>query len=131
MAIVCLDTDVLVDIIRADEPLSRLRGIRYLGSCTTIITLLELYYGAFKSGKQDDLALIEFLKNDIVVLELSEGDVKLAGKIMADLDKKGLKVDFRDVVIGAICINEKITLMTRNIKHFKRMESYGLSITTV
>ena len=131
MALVCLDTDILIDIIRADEPLYKLRSIEYLGSCTTIITLLELYYGAFKSGKAADLTLVGLLKNDIAILELSEDDVRLAGKIMANLDIKGQKTDFRDVVIGSMCINRKMRLMTRNLKHFKRMVPYGLSLATV
>jgi tRNA(fMet)-specific endonuclease VapC len=131
MAIICLDTDIIVDIIRADKPISKLVGIQYIGSCTTMITLLELYYGAFKSGKSSDIALVESLKSDVAILELSKEDAKLAGRIMADLDKKGLKTDFRDVVIGAMCINRKMAVMTRNLKHFKRMEDYGLIIKTI
>ena len=131
MAIVCLDTDILIDAIRAEEPLSRLASISGSGACATIITILELYYGAFKSKNAGDVALVDLLKNDITIIDLNEEDARLAGKMMAELDKKGSRLDFRDVAIGAICINRRMTLITRNTKHFGRLSAYGLLVANI
>ncbi|HVC58538.1 MAG TPA: type II toxin-antitoxin system VapC family toxin [Candidatus Acidoferrales bacterium] len=126
MAIVCLDTDLIVDMIRGHAPLSELLALSSMGVSTTMINILELYYGAYKSGKASDLALIDALSGSITVMDLSVEDVKLAGMMMASLDSKGQKLDFRDVVIGAICINRDLAVLTKNIKHFGRMKRFGL-----
>ncbi|MCL4382115.1 type II toxin-antitoxin system VapC family toxin [Candidatus Marsarchaeota archaeon] len=129
MASYCLDTDVIVNIIRGRQPLDFIVSVSALGVSTTIINLMELYYGAYKSGKTSDLALVDSLSKNLVIVQISDGDVRLAGKIMAELDNKGLRTDFRDVMVGAICINRDLILITRNMKHFNRMKIFGLSVS--
>jgi predicted nucleic acid-binding protein len=129
MASFCLDTDVIVNILRGTQPLDSFLALVPFGVSTTMITLMELYYGAYKTGKEERIALVDSVDKSITVMDISEDDVKLAGKIMAGLEREGRKVDFRDVVIGAICINNELILITNNVKHFERMESYGLSIS--
>jgi len=51
---------------------------------------------------------------------------KHAGKILADLEKKGEIIDFRDVLIASIAITTDTTLFTRNISHFERIEGIKL-----
>jgi tRNA(fMet)-specific endonuclease VapC len=126
MEALCLDTDILVNVIRGKLSLAPFANH---ATSTTIITLLELYYGAYKRNPQD-VALIDFLSRTIEVISLKEDDVKLAGKIMASLEATGKKLDFRDIMIGAICINRKLTILTKNLKHFERMREFGLSITS-
>ena len=129
MASYCLDTDVIVNIIRGRQPLDFIVSVSALGVSTTIINLMELYYGAYKSGKTSDLALVDSLSKNLVIVQISDGDVRLAGKIMAELDNKGLRTDFRDVMVGAICINRDLILITRNMKNFNRMKIFGLSVS--
>lgn len=129
MAIACLDADILVEAIRGEKSLSRFSALTPQGICTTVITLMELYYGAFKSSKSSDIGLIDSLGNDIQVIGISEKDVKLAGRIMAELEAKGQKLDFRDIIIGSICINRDFILITNNVKHFSRMKDFGISIS--
>jgi predicted nucleic acid-binding protein len=128
MAIVCLDTDIVIDIIRGKRALSDFLSITSRGTCTTTITTLELYYGAYKSGKESNVVLIDSLNVDIAIADIEYHDMKLAGRIMAELEKSGKKLEFRDVLIGAICINRGFSILTRNKRHFERLREYGLSI---
>lgn len=128
MATICLDTDIIVDLLRGKESLSDFLSLVPLGINTTIITLMELYYGSFKSNRPADIHLIDSLNNDLNIVKLKENDARLAGKIMAALEKKGKKLDFRDVTIAAICIDNEMSLVTRNRKHFRLMEEFGLKL---
>lgn len=128
MAFVCLDTDIIIDVIRGETGDVRSLSAIPFGASTTMITLLELYYGAFKSMKQSELDIVSSLSNDMAVNDLLEEDVKLAGRIMAELDRRGRRLDFRDVVIGAICINRDMPLITNNTKHFRLLKEFGLAM---
>jgi tRNA(fMet)-specific endonuclease VapC len=128
MEAVCLDTDVIVDLIRGSIPLVELLTELEAGACTTSITIAELYYGLFKSGTPRDLEIVDKLSKDLLIIDFSVSDAKLAGNIMAGMEKKGKKLDFRDVAIGAICINRKLRLSTRNKKHFTRLVEFGLEL---
>ncbi len=131
MASLCLDTDVVVGIIRGAQPIDSLMALIPLGVSTTIVTIMELYYGAHKSGKEERIGIVDNVCKSITVMDILEKDAKLAGKIMAELDKEGKKLDFRDVMIGSICINNDMVLVTNNTKHFERMEKYGLSVESM
>lgn len=128
MATICLDTNIIIDLLNGKESLSHFNSVSQIGVNTTIISLMELYYGSFKSNRMEDTALVDSLSDDMSIIRLAEQDAKLAGMIMATLDKKGKKLDFRDVVIASICINNDMQLATKNIKHFKPLEEFGLKI---
>ncbi len=131
MAAICLDTDIVVDIIRGKGILSDYISATSGGTCTTSITMLELYYGAYKSSRQGDVALVDALSADLAIIDIGYQDMKLAGRIMAELEKQGKKLEFRDVLIGTICINRRISILTRNRKHFRRLKEYGLVIESI
>ncbi|MGD0510403.1 MAG: type II toxin-antitoxin system VapC family toxin [Candidatus Micrarchaeaceae archaeon] len=128
MEAACLDSDVIIDMIRGSKPLSLFLDITHAGVCTTSVTVAELYYGVFKSGTLKDFEVIDKLVEDIVIIEFAADDAKLAGKMMAAIDKKGRKLDFRDIAIAAICINRRLRLLTRNIRHFARLKEFGLEL---
>jgi len=45
---------------------------------------------------------------------------------LAELEKRGEAIDFRDVMIARIVIKNNLTLYTRNVKNFKRIEGINL-----
>lgn len=129
MAIVCLDTDIIVGILRGRRTVaSEYLSYDNFGAVTTIVTLMELYYGAFKSDKASDVGLVDSLSKDLPIINMSEDDAKLTAEMMADLDSTGVHVEVNDILIAAICINRGMHLMTDNIRHFSRMEKFGLIV---
>ena len=51
---------------------------------------------------------------------------KISGEILSKLEKKREVIDFRDVMIASIVIENDVALYTRNVKHFKRVEGLKL-----
>lgn len=49
-----------------------------------------------------------------------------AGKISAKLEKKGMMVEFKDVLIGVSAKMNNYSLKTSNLKHFQRIEGLKL-----
>lgn len=88
------------------------------------ITLAELQCGVAKSQhkKQNRIALEEF----VLPLEIASFDEKAAetyGLIRSQLEKIGKPIGSLDTLIGAHAICLGVTLVTNNIRDFKRIKS--------
>ena len=128
-----LDTDLIVGVFRNDhDAVEKVRALELEGSerYTTTITAFELFEGAYRSHdskKAKELEFVrEFLNSVDEVFALDYGASEIAGRIMADLQKKGTPLDLADVMIAAIAIKNKDYLISRNKKHFSRIEGLML-----
>ena len=127
----CLDTDLLVAILRGDvEAGEKMRQLDEEGrNATTSINAFEVFYGAYKSKRREtNVEGSKRLLSRMDILSLDGGAAEKAGNLFADLELEGLSVEFRDVLIAASSIESHLTLVTRNKKHYERIS--GLSIET-
>ena len=126
---ICLDTDILinflrnkkeeVDFIKENEVDKKL--------ATTNVNLFELYFGAYKSDqRQQNLDAIKHLSSRIDILNFSDESVKKSGELLANLEKDGKTIEFRDLFIGTIALVNGYAIKTNNIKHFNRIEGLKL-----
>jgi len=53
-------------------------------------------------------------------------DIRKMLEIDVSLSKRGEKLEFRDIAIGATAITEGLVLISGNVSHFERMKKYGL-----
>lgn len=126
---ICLDTNILVDILRGNSEILNLIGEIEKENilATTYINLFELNYGAATSiNKKINFRGIEKVISTIELLNLSEASVKLAGIILADLKNKGKIIDFKDLLIASIAIVNNFKLLTKNKKHFENIPGLKL-----
>lgn len=122
---ICLDTDIVVDILRRREDvIEELKKISFTPAITAI-TVTELFMGE-RRGEN-----LELLLREMKFYPLDFEAAVIAGKIYKELKKKGKLIDFRDLLIGAICIKFNLPLMTRNTRHFKRLTMYGLKLFNI
>ncbi len=120
---ICLDSDFLIDMLRGKEqPVIWMKENSDKKFCTTTINLFELFYGAYKSNSIKEIESCERLLETLIVFSVSPNSAKIAGKIAANLDKTGNKVDFRDIIIASISITENLKLKTNNQKHFENIK---------
>ncbi|MFP3910029.1 MAG: type II toxin-antitoxin system VapC family toxin [Archaeoglobaceae archaeon] len=125
---VIVDTNILVDLLtnkpNAVEFFNRMQNNAL---ATTDINAFELYFGAYKSKKQEkNLAATKGLLNSLILFTTSEDAMEVAGKIMARLEEEGRSIEIRDLLIGAIVMVNGFGVATNNDEHFKRME--GLEV---
>ena len=130
---VCLDTDILIDYLRkpSDAVKRIMKGVldRKISVCTTSVNTLEIWLGAHLAPKQKEL--IEETQDFLDQLEIINFDYETsaeAGQIMANLRKSGQAIEIRDLFIGCTCKINALSLITRNLKHYRRI--HGLEIMT-
>lgn len=127
----CLDTDLLVGILRGSGDTRKImerldeEGVQF----TTSINVFELFVGAFLSRKRDtNLRSVESLLAKLSIIELDAETAKLAGLVAARLKQRGVGIDFRDVLIAAIALSHDLTIITRNVRHFSRIEGLKVQV---
>jgi|SRR3989338_3509661 len=124
---VCFDTTFLIDLLRGKNGLDLLSKELDYGSESISIaspSIIEIIRG-LKLGNidEDENEKVSELISSINVLNLDKDSAILAGKIEANLIKKGEIIDLEDIMIGAIAIINDETLITRNIKHFSKIKN--------
>ncbi len=93
----------------------------------SMVTLMELYYGAYKSQKVDaNLAKIRILERSLEIVPPDMKSARRFGMIKAQLERRGSRLDDSDLMIAACALTHNLTLVTNNIKHFRRIESLRL-----
>jgi len=125
----CLDTDLLVAILRGKEEAKRIVAELDEGAkgATTSVNAFELFFGANKSGRKDEnIKQASKLLERLIIFSLDLASSQKAAEISAKLVAKGETIDFRDAMIAAIAVENGLTLVTRNKSHFKRVK--GLQI---
>jgi tRNA(fMet)-specific endonuclease VapC len=130
---VCLDTTFFADLFRknpaAEKKLYELANKTQTIS-TTVMTIAELYYGAYKSKNIiDEIRNIASVLDSFLILEMNQEGAKMFGEILSTLEKKGQTIPDRDILIGAISLSKgEKTIVTRNAKDFARIP--GLEVIT-
>jgi len=130
---VCLDTTFFADLFRknlaAEKKLYELANETQTVS-TTVMTIVELYYGAYKSKNIiDEMRNVASVLDSFLILEMNQEGAKLFGEILSSLEKKRQTIPDRDILIGAISLSKgEKTIITRNAKDFARIP--GLEVIT-
>ncbi len=122
---VVLDTDVLVSDLRGKT--SVLRELEGKDPSTTVVNAFELFHGAYKSKEASaNLSAARGLLGSLRLLNLSVKAAERAGETLAQAQKSGQTIEIRDLLIGCIAREEGSSLLTHNVKHFRKIP--GLTV---
>ena len=120
---IALDTNIVIALLGSDENvIVRLESQPPGSVVLPSIVLHELYFGAFKGSPErlsDNLAKIQHLR--FPVLDFSLADAEAAGRIRADLARKGAPIGPYDALSAAQALVRGLVLVTRNLREFERI----------
>jgi tRNA(fMet)-specific endonuclease VapC len=121
-----LDTNVLSEVIRKRPDagvMERLGSIPGEELFTSTICVTELRYGAARHPRGPSIwARIEGeILPRLRVLPLAMGEALRAGDLLADLAGRGEPIGLEDVLIAATAVENGLTVVTRNLRHFARI----------
>ncbi len=119
-----LDTDICSYIIR-EKPLKvfeRFEALDMDQLFISVVTYAELIYGVeHSSSKKMNRSIVEDFVNHLNIIEWDKSAAEQYGKIRAFLQAKGNIIGAMDMMIAAHAVSQKMTLITNNEKHFKRV----------
>lgn len=120
-----LDTDTLSDlVVRPSGPVAA--AIERAGEkaiCTSIVVACELRFGAAKRRSATLTARIEALLSSIEVLPLGPDADRQYAILRARLEQRGTPIGPNDMLIAAHALALRRTLVTGNVREFRRVPS--------
>jgi tRNA(fMet)-specific endonuclease VapC len=127
---VCLDTSVIVALLRKDESATSKFEEAVAGGAmvsTTVVNLCELYAGAYGARRaSQELEKVEGLTSLLQVLDLDAAAAKRYGELVNFEELKHKPIGDFDVIIAAIAMSNDEPVATRDLDHFSRVP--GLSV---
>ncbi|MBW2043230.1 MAG: type II toxin-antitoxin system VapC family toxin [Deltaproteobacteria bacterium] len=120
-----LDTNIISYWMRGD-PVTiawiKARSPSDLSLCA--VTLAEIWYGIEKSPvkKKERRAKIEKIASVLKVYPFDETAAASYAIVRTQLERKGMGISERDTQIAAIAMANRLTVVTRNVREFRRIE---------
>jgi tRNA(fMet)-specific endonuclease VapC len=118
-----LDTDTCIYWLKGKEEI-RIKVNEIGAECLsmTIVTLAELNYGAYNSGKVSaNIENIHKFVKKVRVLPFESDAAERFGKIKTELRRSGQIIQDFDILIASIVLSHGGVLVTNNVGHFKRI----------
>tara|TARA_Y100000310_G_C20439080_1_gene695165 strand:+ start:473 stop:865 length:393 start_codon:yes stop_codon:yes gene_type:complete len=127
-----LDTDFVIDVMNGKEnALSELDTFEMGENFPkiTAITVFELFSGIPRSSMPDhEKEKVVKTISHYSLLPLNQDDAEKAGNIFGELMNQGHVIEAGDAMIAGIALNRQEAVLTRNVKHFKKIP--GLQVET-
>ena len=124
-----LDSDVCVALLKGADAAVRDRLLAVSAAHVAMCSVVrgELESGAWGSpDPYGRLARIDRMFGEYASLAFDDGAASQYGKLVADLRRAGRDIGTADSMIAAIAQVNDLTVVTRNVKHFKRVK--GLKV---
>lgn len=117
-----LDTNVVVALIRLKpEVVEALSNYGPVDVAISSLSTFELIYGAHKSQRvAANLQVVADL--GLSVLPFEARDAGVAGEVRARLEGRGAPIGPYDTLIAGQALARDLTLITRNIREFSRVD---------
>jgi len=123
-----LDTDTVIYILKGHpEVTEHLKSHLHDSIKISIVTYMELYYGAYKSQRVTaNAARVKTLGGSIEMAPINAVVAETFGMIKATLEFDGNRLDDFDLVIAATALANNLTLETNKTDHFRRIDGLKL-----
>lgn len=123
-----IDTDWVIDYLKGIERAGRLfDSLSHAGIAISLITYGEIFEGIYygRAPQQQEQIFRSFLQV-CRVLPLSTGSMERFAHIRGLLRAKGQLIGDADLLIAATALEHDLTLLTQNLRHFKRIPTLKL-----
>ena len=121
-----IDTNIIIALtVQDDRTVGRMLSIHRRDSGLPTVVLHELYAGAYDSKRmRRSLEIVETLRLPLVSFDAD--DARAAGEIKAVLKRQGTPIGHNDILIAGQARARGLTVVSRNVGEFRRVE--GLAV---
>jgi tRNA(fMet)-specific endonuclease VapC len=120
-----LDTNICIFAIKKKPApvLDQIKNNMETGIRISTLTVAELEFGVSNSGspERNRRALLEFL-SIFELISFEDRDAIFYGEIRTKLQRKGNIIGPIDMLLSAQALSRNLTLVTNNVREFKRVE---------
>jgi tRNA(fMet)-specific endonuclease VapC len=127
------DTDTCISLLDGREPdkqqniLTRLERLHRSEIFLSTVTVSELSFGVENSRfRKANLAALDAFLLDFRVMPFDESAAREAGRVRAELEKKGQRIGVMDTLIAAHAKSLGLPVVTNNVADFSRVR--GLKV---
>lgn len=123
-----LDTDTCIYWLKGHQSVrERLLAVGWGQVAICVITVAELYYGAYNSSQlSENLARATLFVQQLPVLPLNNNALIRFGELKAELRRRGQPIADFDLLIASIALAEDYYLVTNNTRHYNRIAGLQL-----
>jgi tRNA(fMet)-specific endonuclease VapC len=129
---VLLDTDIFSEILKGRDLQVKLRATAYRAAVEvytiSTITVMEIVKGLHKVQREERVQQFLGSLPGLDVLTLDVESAVLAGRIYADLERKGQPIGRADPLIAAIALRHGLVLVSGNTAHYARIQALGYAL---
>ena len=131
------DTGFLIDLVDGDEgAVKKATQVdeEKTFSAISVVTVHEYLRGIFYLHSRKPAVLEEKLRraeSDLArfeILPYTYDIARAAAEIDAGLTKRGISLSFADVIIASTALHYRLTVVTRNIEHFRRVPKLSVEV---
>jgi tRNA(fMet)-specific endonuclease VapC len=127
-----LDTDIFSEVLKRKDAHVVAHAEEYLRLhhrfTITVVTVLEIVAGWHRLQREDRVQQFLARLPDVEVLPLDSAAAVQAGRIEADLARRGRTVGRADSMIAAVAVSRGLTLVTGNTEHYARIVDLGVPL---
>lgn len=116
---VIADTDVLIDFVEgagAWEQVDRLLSGGRLA--TTAVNVFELWRGC---EDEDERSTLRRALRGVAVYPVNDAAARRAAEIDRDLARRGAGIGERDTLVAGVALATRLSVLTGNVEHFRRV----------
>ena len=122
-----LDSDTCIGLLKGNQAVVDAWHACGDQCALSSMTIGELYYGAFKSTvREEEMNRVDRFVDIFPEIRPSRRSMRRFGEIKVSLEQKGTRLADADIIIASTAIEEGLTLVTGNVRHYNRID--GLAI---
>ncbi|MEN3000873.1 MAG: type II toxin-antitoxin system VapC family toxin [Armatimonadota bacterium] len=119
-----LDTDILIELTKRNREVTHhLIAVQQAGEPVYMHALSyhETKRGLLRANAVKQVEAFERLCRRVPLVNLTLNSLDIAAQIYADLASQGLLIGDADILIAASAIEQNLTLVSRNLRHYERI----------
>lgn len=123
-----IDSDWIVDWLKGRPDAHALfQKLATDPMAVSVVTYGEVYEGIYygRNRQQIEQAFQQFMRG-VTIIPMNRPIAHRYGIIRGDLRQQGLSIGDPDVMIAATALHRSLTLVTQNLRHFKRIRELML-----
>ncbi len=124
-----LDTDIFSEVLKGRDAQVVARAEDYLAVhevfTISVVTVMEIVRGLWRAQRFTRLEQFLEMIPDLEIITFGISGSVLAGKIDADLWRRGVPIGRSDPIIAAQALDRGLTLVSGNLSHYQRVIEAG------